>query len=327
MCLDQVYLGHYRWTDMAYFGYPPLDSVVTALDYIYYFSPNGSPINAFNNAGLHAPPSEAPFALEYNYNLTASPADLMGMPTDTGLGLHISTPELSLVLPPSTYTACSLGPLSASSSMTSSDFSPSVPHSAAFDYFSLPSSPYGHVYTPMHCPASTRPAAEFVTFLSSLDEMIDGWTDAEIQAGRRLVHFTISRGMGEQRTVSCRPIHPSEYVSVDLVDTVSCIARPNGAGFVITSVDLLHLAGLLYAGRPDTEEKNRLRRHLERLDPKTIGKSRDSNGLYARIASFNEPRPLTIVKDVKVFEWMRLEEAMEAIVAKRVSDARDPFLL
>jgi hypothetical protein len=163
-------------------------------------------------------------------------------------------------------------------------------------------------------------APHYVQFAVPLDSMMNNWTTAERQTGRRLVRFTILRGHGGYRTVSCCTIKPSEYVPADLTNTISCIAKPTG-GYVITSVDLLNLASLLYGGKPEVDERNRLRRHLERLEPRTIGKHRDQGGLYARIASFNEPRALTIIKDVKVFEWTRLEDALEAIMAKRVGDA------
>jgi hypothetical protein len=322
--VEQLYIGMYQWTDVAYpLHYPTVDTSIPALDYALYSSPTDSPVGS-SSTGLQTPPPSDPvytLALpEYNY-LTASPAELMGPSVDTSaLGLHIALPSPALSIVPTAYGQYSPMPLSASSSVTSFDYSPSPSHAA--DYFSAAPPTYTPMYMPMPIPAGTRPSAEFVTFLSPLDAMMNDWTEAEVLTGRRLVHFTVTRGYGEQRTVTCRPLHPADYVSVELVDTISCIAKPGPqGGFVITSVDLLHLAGLLYGGRPLTEEKNRLRRHLERLEPKTIGKNREQALLYARIAGFNEPRPLTIVKDVKVFEWTRLEEAMEAIVAKRVSDA------
>jgi hypothetical protein len=109
-------------------------------------------------------------------------------------------------------------------------------------------------------------------------------------------------------------------LSASAAHVVSCIASPDG-GFLITSVDVLRLAAFLYGMKPGVEERNRLRRHLERFVPYTIGRHKDVEGLYTRIAMYDEPSPLTINKDVKVFSWARLEEAMEAMMAKRIADS------
>jgi hypothetical protein len=219
------------------------------------------------------------------------------VPSETsGLGLYIPSPSMT----PTT-------PLSAISDTLDSPSVPTMNVSPASSNYSLPG------------PSSSN----FVHFEVPLGNMGMGWHPFESDVGRRIVKFHVRRAPGGFRTVSCRPIHPSEYVgpvSGGIMDTVSCIANPVTGELVITSCDLLELAGLLYGEKPETEEKNRLRRHIERMEPRTIGKRRDPDGLFARIASYNEPRALTIVKDVKVFEWARLEEALEMIMAKGIAD-------
>jgi hypothetical protein len=54
------------------------------------------------------------------------------------------------------------------------------------------------------------------------------------------------------------------------------------------------------------------------MEPETIGRKDDPEGIFDRISKFEEPRPLSIVKNVKLFDWSRLLDAMEYIVAKRV---------
>lgn len=166
------------------------------------------------------------------------------------------------------------------------------------------------------------PNTDFVSLAiaTSVDDMTKDWTPAEIQAGRRLVRFTVmNRATDGSMKVHMCAISPCEYDDdTSLIDdTFSCIARPSG-GHVMTSVDLIRLAGLLYGDGTENDEKGRLRRHLQRMEPETIGRKDDPEGIFDRISKLEKPRPLSIVKNVKLFDWSRLLDAMEFIVAKRV---------
>jgi hypothetical protein len=166
--------------------------------------------------------------------------------------------------------------------------------------------------------AIAAPLTNFVQLVTHTNMMIVNWSPSETSACRRLVRFLVERIDAAHRRVSCTAIPPAEYVAnADMPDTFSCVARPDG-GHIITSVDLVGLAGLLYGDKPEVDERNRLRRHLERLKPKTIGKTRDTKGLYNLIASFDKPRALSITKEVKVFNWELMPYAIEYIMAKRV---------
>jgi hypothetical protein len=69
------------------------------------------------------------------------------------------------------------------------------------------------------------------------------------------------------------------------------------------------------------EEKNRIRRNLERWKPITVTKSStESGGFFRLIMDFGNPKPRNIEKDVKCFLWETVATALTQIVGKYVSD-------
>ncbi|KAI9030869.1 hypothetical protein CLU79DRAFT_672635, partial [Phycomyces nitens] len=98
---------------------------------------------------------------------------------------------------------------------------------------------------------------------------------------------------------------------------VSCIYSAEINDFIITSVDCIHLMEGLVGVEFTVEEKNRIRRNLEGLRPITVGKGRPEYAAFFRlIMNFPEPRPRNIEKDLKVFLWSDLEEALRKIIKK-----------
>lgn len=96
---------------------------------------------------------------------------------------------------------------------------------------------------------------------------------------------------------------------------ISCIQwRGN---FYFTSVDCILLLEKLIGYKFGTDEKNRIRRNLEGYKPITISKSNiEFEGFFNLIKSYTDPKPINILKDVKVFGWYLLERALEKIISK-----------
>ncbi|OBZ66597.1 hypothetical protein A0H81_13482 [Grifola frondosa] len=128
--------------------------------------------------------------------------------------------------------------------------------------------------------------------LTEPERMSKGWDDEEIHAGRRLVRFSRTQE-GSTLIVSCEALKQEDYVEGEMV--VSCIYRPDTDSCCITSVDIIFLLESIVGDIFNIEEKNRIRRNLEGFRPKT---------------------PRNIEKDVKVFEWALLPQALDKIISK-----------
>jgi hypothetical protein len=291
--VDDIVIGTFTWTDrhMSYaYPIPMYPEQLLPLDFDAH-SLYSSTLDDFVSSSIATSPA-----------LTASPTELIGQPMDDmyyqSPAMASSSPSSTTSLPMSPHTSQPLSPItSLSSSLPSPSSSP----------------PLAYPISPVH--------GRYVRFLRPLGAVVEGWSPAERKAGRRLVQFVVKLGRDHNRTVLTRIIPPSSHIpAASMGSVVSCVAGARG-DFLITSVDILRLATLLYGSQPKTAEKNRLRRHLERFGPRTIGRQKDVGGLYTRIATYDEPSPLTISKDIKVFKWTRLEAVMEAIIVKRITYA------
>ncbi|KAF8894919.1 hypothetical protein CPB84DRAFT_1782635, partial [Gymnopilus junonius] len=155
------------------------------------------------------------------------------------------------------------------------------------------------------------PILDLVTPLSSI---CVGWSQAELSAGRRLVRFAKVQD-GRRLIVSCEPIMQDEYSENDSV--ISCIYREESDSCYVTSVDVIYLLERLTNGEFPVEEKNRIRRNLEGLRPTTVSKHKPGfSDFFQRIMEFPDPKPRNIEKDLKVFEWNLLGQALEKILSK-----------
>ena len=152
--------------------------------------------------------------------------------------------------------------------------------------------------------------------ITPLPPLCVGWSPAELSAGRRLVRF-IKVQDGRRLIVSCEPITQEEYCESDSV--ISCIYREELDTCFVTSVDVIYLLERLTNGEFPVEEKNRIRRNLEGLRPTTVSKHKAGFGdFFQRIMDFPDPKPRNIEKDLKVFEWNLLGQALEKILSKYV---------
>ncbi|KAJ6499426.1 hypothetical protein C8R45DRAFT_115290 [Mycena sanguinolenta] len=155
------------------------------------------------------------------------------------------------------------------------------------------------------------PILEIVT---PLDSVCSGWDDAELDSGRRLVRFHKVQD-GRRVILSCETIKQEEYCEADSV--VSCIYREQTETCYVTSVDIIYLLERLTNDQFPVEEKNRIRRNLEGFRPTTVSKHKPgSEAFFQRIMDFPDPKPRNIEKDLKVFEWCVLGQALEKIMSK-----------
>lgn len=160
----------------------------------------------------------------------------------------------------------------------------------------------------------TRLSLEIITPLNS---MCKNWDQAEIRAGRRLVKFNKIQD-GYRLILTCEAIRPQDFAQSDTV--ISCICRDENACYYFTSVDVIYLLEQLTNDDFPVEEKNRIRRNLEAFRPTTVSKNKPGYELFfQRIMNFSDPKPRNIEKNLKVFEWALLGQALEKILSKYVS--------
>ncbi|ORX93627.1 hypothetical protein K493DRAFT_302555 [Basidiobolus meristosporus CBS 931.73] len=153
-----------------------------------------------------------------------------------------------------------------------------------------------------------------LTFKGHLEEMTRNWTPEESMSKRRLVQFGRSH---QDNTIECsfEAVAPADLLPNSIV--VSCIYWEQKNDFYITSVDCIYLLESLIAVRFTVEEKNRIRRNLEGFRPLTISKCKqECADFFKLIMSFPNPKPRNIEKDVKVFPWKVLPDALRKIVGK-----------
>ncbi|PVU97583.1 hypothetical protein BB559_001973 [Furculomyces boomerangus] len=159
-----------------------------------------------------------------------------------------------------------------------------------------------------------------IVFEGNLETMVTGWTNEEMGCKRRLVQFW-RRSEASNIVCSFKPIRTYERSPNNIV--VSCIYWENKNDYFITSVDCIHLLESLIAVRFTVEEKNRIRRNLEGFRPLTASKCKaDSSDFYKLIMSYPNPKPRNIEKDVKVFKWKNLSNALKKIIGKYTSSSR-----
>jgi len=150
-----------------------------------------------------------------------------------------------------------------------------------------------------------------------LNTMAMGWTNEEWQNRRRLIQFWPQQE-GNIINVAFRPVPQNDWQPNSI--TVSCIFRDEWNECFVTSVDTIYLLEALVGSRFSVEEKNRIRRNLEGFKPLTVSKSKpDAEPFFKLIMGFPQPKPRNIEKDVKVFPWKILSNALKKIMSKYVS--------
>ncbi|OAD76648.1 hypothetical protein PHYBLDRAFT_109665 [Phycomyces blakesleeanus NRRL 1555(-)] len=149
--------------------------------------------------------------------------------------------------------------------------------------------------------------------------MVNGWSPDEVASGRRLVQF---HSVWTNSTVRCvveryhsgsSTIHPNDVTR----SIASCIRWPGTNKYYITSVDCINIIQSIMNIRLQVEEKNRVRRNLEGYKPITVSKCHpETADFFKLIMGFQNPKPRNIEKDIKVFPWETLEDALQKVVIK-----------
>ncbi|CAN6612637.1 hypothetical protein TRVA0_005S01354 [Trichomonascus vanleenenianus] len=170
---------------------------------------------------------------------------------------------------------------------------------------------HGEALTPQF-----RASLELVT--GQLESMVQHWTPEEWHAKRRLVQFTRAQ-RGAVISAEFFPLQASKYTAN--TPCISCIYWEERQDWYVTSVDCIYLLEQLVNAKFTVEEKNRIRRNLEGYHPLTVSKGKAESGNFFRlIMSFSAPKPRNIEKDVKVFPWKILSQALKKIISKYSAD-------
>lgn len=150
-----------------------------------------------------------------------------------------------------------------------------------------------------------------------LDSMPNNWTKQEVSDRRRLVQFSRQQN-GNTVHADLKPVAPAERDPHGIC--ISCILWDGKDECFVTSVDTIYLLEALVGVRFTVEEKNRIRRNLEGFHPLTVSKGKpDTADFFKVIMGFPNPKPRNIEKDVKVFPWRILSQALTKIIGKYVS--------
>ncbi|KAK1826009.1 hypothetical protein QBC39DRAFT_34012 [Podospora conica] len=150
----------------------------------------------------------------------------------------------------------------------------------------------------------------------NLNAMVEGWTPEEWENKRRLVLFSKKQN-GSVLTTTFRAVSASDLPP--RAPCVSCIWWQEKGECYVTSVDTISLLEHLVAApqKFTVDEKNRIRRNLEGFRPLTVSKTKaESEEFFKVIMSFGNPKPRNIEKDVKVFPWSVLGQALTKIISK-----------
>lgn len=155
------------------------------------------------------------------------------------------------------------------------------------------------------------------------------WTADERANKRRLVEFE-RKQEDDVLTVKFKAVTSDTRATGSIC--VSCIWCEEDDETYITSVDSIYLLQALTASKFTVEEKNRVRRNLEGFKPRTVMKrvknkkqsdkseeGLENDLLFEVIMGFSEPKPRNIEKDIKIFTWKILPDALKKVLSKFVS--------
>lgn len=165
-------------------------------------------------------------------------------------------------------------------------------------------------------PYAVFPAKATLKIIGDLESMAENWTQEEWDNRRRIVLFKRTQH-GSQLQTTFKPVSVAERPPNSIC--ISCIYWAEKRECFVTSVDTIHLLEQLVVSpaRFTVEEKNRIRRNLEGFHPLTVSKAKaESEEFFKVIMAFGNPKPRNIEKDVKVFPWKTLGQALTKIISK-----------
>ncbi|KAK8060581.1 hypothetical protein PG996_010511 [Apiospora saccharicola] len=279
------------------YGYPPADQQAAASSYDPSYASNNTSNNnmigtyhrtSYADGFRHIPPpikASASWSYPSSLSSVRSPGLLQPIPHTT-----ITRPSLSS-LPAPTSSAPQLV-------RTSTLQSSGSPGSSQFNPYAL---------------YSTKAQLKIS---GDLDSMATGWNKEEWENRRRIVMFKKSQ-TGSILNATFKPVGVNERPTNSIC--ISCIYYAEKNECFVTSVDTIYLLEQLVAApaRFTVEEKNRIRRNLEGFRPQTVSKAKaESEEFFKIIMAFPNPKPRNIEKDVKVFPWKILSQALKKIISK-----------
>ncbi|KAG1443332.1 hypothetical protein G6F56_010708 [Rhizopus delemar] len=213
-------------------------------------------------------------------------------------GLQFSNPFMSLLPPrspaPSELPTISSRPIQPIAPATTTPITPIVTTDVPDPFVNIPHHP-------------------IVQFENDLITMTQHWTDQENIRGRRLVQFyktQIENTIWVRFNTYCTkaPDDPADFV-------ISCIYWEQKEDYYLTSVDCVSLMEFLIGVMFTTQEKNRVRRTLQRFRPETVCKNLEyTQSFFRLIMGYAKPKPRKVEKDIKVYRWRDLKEILERIV-------------
>ena len=155
----------------------------------------------------------------------------------------------------------------------------------------------------------------------NLNAMTESWTPEEHSVERRIVRFW-REFHGSAINVFFTPLRADEpHLPPEMNERrISCIYWGKDHKHYVTSVDAISLLELVFDAEHKIDEKNRIRRNLETYHPTCIrkGDGLEKERFFELIMGFPDPKPSKIKKDVKVFNWSILEQALNKVVNKFV---------
>jgi hypothetical protein len=155
-----------------------------------------------------------------------------------------------------------------------------------------------------------------------LDLMEKDWKPSEENAGRRLVRFS-RKQLGSLVELSFATHAPCNPHREKLEVVISCISLPDHEGLWVTSFDIVRLATYVLQIPLNTEMKNRARRNMASVDCKTllrvIPNEHSKTEAFTTIMEFEDPKPRSIEKSIKIYKWNVLEMCLSKILQRFVS--------
>ena len=154
----------------------------------------------------------------------------------------------------------------------------------------------------------------------NLNAMKENWTPEERTVKRRIVRFWREQN-GTTLKAYFKPVRADEQPLPHETSErrISCIWWEERGEHYVTSVDTIRLLESLIIAEFDVDEKNRIRRNLQTYSPCTVKKTgEDCESFFKLVMGFPTPQPRKIEKDVKVFKWAMLDQALKKIISKYV---------
>ncbi|CAH2352351.1 hypothetical protein CLIB1423_06S04456 [[Candida] railenensis] len=150
---------------------------------------------------------------------------------------------------------------------------------------------------------------------SDITDMTLNWTKQEKADQRRLVVFKFEKLSLTKFEIDFRSIKKNDFNPN--LPIISCIYWKEQGFHIVTSVDIVVILEYLIQQSFSIEEKNRIRRNLQSLKPMTVSRNNKKfDRFFSMLMKMEDPRPRNIEKDIKVFKWNDLLNALEKVTSK-----------